>query len=844
MISPVHHIIFLLLFWLISVPGLPGQSNPSVRAKFTDDAIVIDGSLDETAWQNALVIKDFTQLEPVEGRPSEKPTEVRVIFGESNLYIGAILYDEPESVENTLGRRDIYNNADWFLVSIDSYFDRRTAFTFGVNAAGVQLDGHLKDNLRSSGNIITGIDLSWNAIWHSAVRLDDHGWIAEISIPYSMLRFSSDDDQTWGIHFTRRSVRTGEISEWPLISTVERSNFVAHFGHLTDIRKINHRNRIQIQPYILTGVNTSESLSRPGQTSYNSAFDLGGDVKLGLGSNIMLDATINPDFGQVEADPAVLNLTAFETRLTENRPFFMEGADIFRFGIGRSQLFHSRRIGFNNPILGAAKVSGRTDRGLSFGFLGASEGSNLEHTTNYGIGRLSQQIGSYSSTGAILTSYQSPAQHGGWRSFTGGVNWDLRNRDNTYGFEGIAALARRTPQLEDLKDEKGFMAGLVFRKRQGLIHGHLTLLVFSDQYNPNDIGWTTFERDFRNSWANLTYNINNGQSFGPFQRANITYYHNQRFSYADWLNIGDINQLASEWVTRNFRTITTRVRFSDMFGGYDQFETRGLDVWARPYRIDLAGEYTSDERKNWSIGHEGSYSVIKDGARNYGYKVTGRLDLSGRFSFSGYLDLNAGDGEMAWAANESLLRSSEGWLIGGTSPPADPNDIEDFVRFDDRGRLTSITDEMDPLFNDVYYVSVFGQRDTRSVDFTLRGSFGITNRISLQLYNQLFFARGRYQNFQIQQNRDKLVSFDEYPKRNEFSLSSMHMNMVLRWEYQAGSTLYLIWTQGRRERTELNPLAPWGASPYGNDFHQQVNNIRNIFPANSFFVKLNYAFTQ
>mgnify|MGYP007112009864 FL=1 len=232
----------------------------------------------------------------------------------------------------------------------------------------------------------------------------------------------------------------------------------------------------------------------------------GGDIKLGIGPNVILDATIRPDFGQVEADPAVLNLTAFQTLFPEKRPFFLEGADIFKFGIGYSRLYYSRRFGADEPIIAAMKLSGRTNKDLSFGLMGVTAGDDFNPTNNYAVFRASQRIKEFSSAGGILTYYFSPAGKGsGWQSLTGGVDWDIRFNDNKYGFEGILAFSDRFSTDPDAEEQKGMMSSLVLRKRQGIVDGHLAFLMFTDQYNPNDIGWITSEQNWYQIWAIVKY---------------------------------------------------------------------------------------------------------------------------------------------------------------------------------------------------------------------------------------------------------------------------------------------------------------------------------------------------
>ncbi len=834
----------ILLSFLAPFTCIPvfSQGAPSIPAASTRSPITIDGTLDEDAWQNAPVIGDFIQLEPREGLESSRRTEVRVLFGPDDLFIGAIMYDDPSAIENNLGRRDEFNRADWLMISVDSYFNRRSAYTFAVNAAGVQLDGQ-QSGIRSHGPALpVGLDPSWNAIWFSAVNITEEGWIAEIRIPYSMLRFPDVESQTWGLHITRRMPRLGEIAEWPYIPRTERSNLVARYGQITGIREIEPRRNIQFRPYLLSGLDIAENLSVPGTGVRSTRLDIGGDIKVGLGSNIMLDATVNPDFGQVEADPAVLNLTAFETFYTEKRPFFIEGADIFQFGIGISRLFYTRRIGAFEPIIGAAKVSGRSASGLSFGILGASAGANLDPSHNYGVLRASQQFGEYSSAGGILTAYRSPLSGGiGMQSMTGGVDWDTRFFGNTYSFEGIAAFSDRQSLIPGNDRESGFMSGLTFRRREGTIDGHLTLLLFSDRYNPNDIGWTSFEQNFYESWTGLTYNIRRGQAIGPFQRSNIQFYHRQRYSYLEFWNMGDFMRLRSEMMTRKFQMIRLTASFSELLGGYDIWETRGLDRWARPHHIELSGEYNTDERRNWKITPAAGHRIYGDGGSEYSLGLQGLWDIGTRFSFSGRLEGEWENSVTAWASNESFRQIDGIWQIGNEAAAPDRLEPDEYTRFDDLGLLNGIVAGLEPYMPGHYYLPMFGRRDTRSVDLTLRSSLTFTNTFSIQLYTQFFLARGMYDSFSVLTNPDQLADFGAFPKKREFNYKNLQSNLVMRWEYRPGSTVHLVWSHGRRERDELNPLAPWGSSPYRRPVDRQLGDMFRIFPHNTIMIKMDYA---
>jgi len=842
-------IILTLIFSILAISSeLFSQESGSFTASVTNSDIVIDGNLNEGAWKDARAISDLIQYEPAEGEESNFKTTVRILFGKDDLYIGAMLYDKRENIENNLGRRDEYNRADWFMVSIDSYNSGKTAFTFAVNAAGVQLDGQQDDSRRvSSGQVDpllpAGLDVSWDAIWFSGVSITDEGWVAEMRIPYNMLRYSRKEIQTWGIYFLRRIPKSGEVSEWPCIPRNRRNNLVSGYGKITGIRGIDPRPNIQVRPYVLAGLDIFENENLPGKADHNFKYNAGGDIKIGIGPNVILDATIRPDFGQVEADPAVLNLTAFQTLFPEKRPFFLEGADIFKFGIGLSRLFHSRRFGADEPVIAALKLSGRTEKDLSFGLMGVTAGENFNPSNNYAVFRASQRIKEYSSAGGILTYYFSPAGKGtGWQSLTGGVDWDLRFNDNKYGFEGVAAFSDRNSMVQGIKDQEGMMGSLLLRKRQGIVDGHLAFLMFTDQYNPNDIGWITFEQNWYQIWASIKYKLNKGNEFGSFQRGEMRLDYERRLSILGHYDMGSATNLRMTLTTKNFRQIGTGIKLLDPLGGYDLWETRGLWVWARPKGAEISGEFSGDDRKNWKITPKASVRKYDDKGSEYLIDFQGTVNPGTKVSLRASIKGSWENDKTAWASNETFFMDNTSWKISNKSTSPDNLSQEDFTAFDDNGSLAGILADVKEYQPDQYYVPVFGTRDTRSLDFTLRASLTLTSKFSMQLYSQLFAAKGRYDNFSILTNPDRMVAFPEYPKRRDFNYKNLHYNFVTRWEYRPGSAIYLVWSHSRRKDDELNPLAPWNDSLYEQSFGGQVSELFRTFPRNSFMIKIDYAF--
>lgn len=838
----------LLLLFMTGILLLPitltAQDVRTVNAHQIDTSIRIDGFLDEDAWSRAEIATDFRQFTPDEGAPATQQTEVRILYGEGAIYVGAIMYDEnPSLIEQTLGRRDDFNRADWFVVSFDSYYNRQNAYTFGVNAAGIQYDGIRGSGGGPGGPGLSGVDESWDAIWISEVRVTNEGWVVEMEIPYSMLRFPESEIQTWGIHFTRRVPRLGELSEWPLVPRIERDNLIAQFGQLQNIRNIEPRPNIQIRPYMVGGFDSNENPSIPGETVTDTNFDAGADIKVGLGPNVTLDATINPDFGQVEADPAVLNLTAFETFFQEQRPFFIEGIEIYEFSMGQgADILYTRRIGAGDPIIGATKISGRTENGLSFGVLGAITGDDFNPSRNYSVLRGSQQIGNYSSLGGILTFYDSPARFndGRRRSFVGGSDWDFRFADNNYGVRGFATFSHRTLTGAD-ESETGFGTSLSLNKRQGVWMGSIDGEVMSDEFNPNDLGLLR-QNNYISTSGRIEHQINGGRPFSTFQQADVDMNISQNFTYDEGLDLGFGINAGSSWTFTSFQSVGLDVEFENVFGGYDQFETRGLGPRAMPFIAAIEFEYETDDRRTWQLSPEGGWSFYDDGGRSYALGLRGNMNVGSRLDFFANVEGEWEKGVTAWTSNESFRRSGSDWLIGTSSARPTQLSDSDYRAIADGGTLNSILSGVLPFSGDAYYVPVFGERDTRSIDFTFRSTVTFTRNLSLQIYNQLFLARGKYNNFKILRDRDTLSDFSTYPKRDEFSFNSFHSNVVLRWEYRPGSTVFLVWSHGRDTEDQINPLSPFGASPYDRPIGTQISDTFDILPNNSVLLKINYTF--
>ncbi|HXF95772.1 MAG TPA: DUF5916 domain-containing protein, partial [Gemmatimonadales bacterium] len=369
----------------------PG-ARPAVRAVRAGQAVVLDGRLTEALWQGADRVRDFVQRDPVEGAAASESTVVYLAYDDAAIYVAARLFDRaPDSLVARLGRRDVGTDSDRFLVYLDPYYDRRSGFYFGINAAGTLYDGVLYND--------DWDDNSWDGVWEGKAVIDELGWTVEMRIPYSQLRFRTADVQVWGVNFRREIARKAEIAYYAP-RPKNASGFVSRFADLVGIERITPPRRLELMPY----VNTRAAFTRhaPGDpfndgSTYTPA--LGLDLRAGIGSNLTLNATINPDFGQVEVDPAVVNLSDVETFFQEKRPFFIEGSTIFEFGFGGARnfwgfnwahprMFYTRRLGrapqggqpaatyADRPegvnILGALKLTGKVAGRWNVGALAAA----------------------------------------------------------------------------------------------------------------------------------------------------------------------------------------------------------------------------------------------------------------------------------------------------------------------------------------------------------------------------------------------------------------------------------------------------------------------------------------
>lgn len=763
--------------------------------------IKIDGLLDEEIWQLAPRSGDFIQYEPDEGEPASESTFVRVAFDDEALYVGMECYDsEPEKIVKRLTRRDRYIEGDLVNLIIDSHHDHQTAYAFVLYASGTQRDVYYYNDNWSNED--------WDAVWEGRSKIHDWGWVAEFKIPFHCLRFSCEDDPVWGIYFSRRISRKSELDRWLYIPS-SASGFVSHFGHLQGLCDLKSSNKIEVLPYAVSYAETEPAhAGNPDGRDYSG--NVGFDLKYGLTSGVTLNATVNPDFGQVEQDETVLNLSTFETWYPEKRPFFLEGAQIFQTYY---DLFYSRRIGrppslwpedadyyTNRPmattILAAGKVAGKTGSGTSIGILGAMTQKEyadyvdtlgierqavVEPRANYLVARVKQDVLANSEVGAMGTAV---TQSGFDPAYTGGVDWRLRFLDGDYLTDGHVVGSHTAPQ------ESGYGAMMGLEKSggehwRGSIRGDFR----SRELNLNRIGFLG-RPDYLESWLWVQYKTN--EPWWVTRRM----WHNINLGYASNLdgvaltrggNYNNYIELKNYWYVG-------MGTWQDYAKQYSDRETRGGPPAPIPIGQNAWVSVETDSRKWYMIVLEVSGGDTWDGRY---YSVGTYFEFRPRSN----IQVSAGP---SFRSDWSVSR----WL----------KYTEDETGERDR--------------------EIFGEQASKRLDMTVRGTVNFTRDVSLQIYAQPFMAAVDYTNFKALVPPDDYEYvgkdiYDEDVEEPDFNWASFNSNMVLRWEYRPGSTLFLVWAHTRDTTTGF------GNFEFGRDW----DHLFESDATNTFLIKLNYWLT-
>ena len=817
-------------------PAVPTTVATAVAVR-TPEAVVIDGRPDDAIWRTAPVIADFTQFSPVEGGPARYRTEAQVAFDDHDFYVFIRAYDpEPAKISTVLARRDVRPPTDQLKIVIDGFHDRRSGFEFAISPGGVKRDYAIYDDNNEDG--------SWDGVWDVATRVDSLGWTAEFDIPLSQLRYPTSPTHTFGFGVWRDIERDKERVSWPAYRP-SQIGFVSQLGDLTGIDGIPAPRRFDVMPYVV-----AKNEPRPTAAGFqrHQSFTGGADFKYGLTSNFTLDGTVNPDFGQVEQDPAVLNLTVFETFLQEKRPFFLEGTGVYQFPVNSNQvnnagegLFYSRRIGrapqlspyygdASSPtattILGAAKLTGRSAGGLTVGALDAVTGREtgvadltIEPATNYGVLRLQQDLNHHrSGVGLILTtvnrSLDSTSRDLLRRSaYVGGVdarhqfgpghNYQLNAAITATRIDGSPAAV-----LSTQTDPAHY-----YQRPDGPLHVDSTRTALSGDAETIHFakyggGIVVFETSYQR--ISSGYEIND---LGFLNRA-------------DW-------QDQSTWVGLNFlRRTKVYNQFNWNFNEWQDWTGSGDLLLERAVNTNLHVQF----HNNWfahaggtvgQIGATFSDRATRGGPalRQSSYAAPW-VEVQGDQRFVLYPDVFAQivTTDEARTRRTYLTPSLQIRLSARTTPSVGMNysrnedNTQWYGNFTDAGGVTHYT---------------FAHLDQTTVGLTFRVDYTASPTLTLQVYANPFVSKGTYSdvrevvNARAEKYADRFAPY-AVADPGSFDVREFNSSTVLRWEYRPGSSLYLVWTQGRQN---YDPVS--GSSTFSDD----LDKLFGVRPANTFLVK-------
>lgn len=868
---------------------------PTAQASRLQGSIAIDGRLDDAAWDAASPTSGLRQSQPDEGEPASSPLELRILYDDQALYIGARL-TQPGGAVAPLARRDQLLDADGnngsfnslttdkLIVRLDPYHNHLDDAWFEVNPAGVK------------GDQFNG-DPSWDPIWEAATQQDPDGWTAEMRIPFSQLRFSRDREQTWGMQIWRYLDARNEQDMWSFRLRSESSG-PAFFGHLTGLVLANQPRQLEILPYAVTGSRFEKATSGdPYHDGRESRFSAGADLKILLTSNLTLDATLNPDFGQVEVDPSVLNLSAFETYYDEKRPFFIAGASAFRFGGMRCMFcsnssgmsaFYSRRIGRppqlrgyvddisdyadipdNTSILGAGKITGRTESGYTVGIMNAVTGKEearftggldqpegtqvVEPLTNYFVGRLRKEFrGGATTFGGIVTSVSRRMEDGAvenrLRSHAEAVGLDWRHTwaEREYSWMGSALVSNVSGSPEAIARTQRSSAHYFQRPDRSVKSDGL----FDSAYDPTATslrGYGLFSRVGKDSGTLLWEAMTNIRSPG-YEVNDLAFLDRSDFVWFNG-NIGGSWTVPTNWYRSIFTTIGG-AREYNFDGDHTRaalqafFQIEFLNYW-RIRLFGISNATALDDRLTRGgpmvkrAGYDvGSFQLSTDARAKAVFDVVveaarGTGDNTHFFSFRPGVALKP--------ASNIFIQLSPGYTRDQKS--------EQYVR--------SVEDPTATAFYGTRYV--FGYIETTTVSLTTRVNWTFSPNLTLQLFAQPFIASGDYSSFrefaaprvlrkQVYGEDMGTIDFNEetsmytvdpdgegsaeaFSFRNpDFTTSALRGTAVLRWEYRPGSTLFFVWTQ---ERAGFDTRGDF-------DFGRARRAIFDQRPLNVFQIKATY----
>ncbi len=821
--------------------------DPTKKKYFTKElqgeSPTLDGALDDACWQSVEWGTNFIQREPFEGKTATRETAFKILYDARNLYIAFRCYDnDPSKIERRLSRRDGFEG-DWVEINIDSYFDKRSAFSFTITAAGVKGDEFIS-------NDGFNWDSNWDPIWYVDTKIDEQGWTAELRIPLSQLRFANKEVHVWGLQVNRRDFRAEERSHW---QPIERNNsaWVSSFGELHGITGIKPQNQLEILPYVLAQAETFEAEEgNPFATGESQSINFGVDGKIGVTSDLTLDFTINPDFGQVEADPSVVNLDGYQVFFSERRPFFIEGRNIFEQRLTSSEAggsynsdlqFYSRRIGssphgypdlgdneyadvpINTSILGAAKFTGKTTKGLSIGILesvtqkeyaqidfgGERREEVVEPLTNYFVGRLQQDFrGGSTVVGGMFTAVNRDLDDTGLdflhsSAYSGGLDVLHRWNKQMWYVSGKAVFSRVNGSTNAITNTQESFERLYQRVGADHLSVDTTLTTLAGHGGTLRVGRGGGGKRF-NFDAGLTWR-------------------------SPGLELNDIGFLRSSDETVHFLWAGYRIDqpfsvFRNMRFNYNHWfswDFSGLNTY-RAWNVNAHAQFMN----NYGFGsglNVQPYSILTKDLRG-GPAVRKSQVLSNWFyAYSDFRKKIAGEMNMFhyWTMDNSAhVKDYSLWL---TMQPLRTLRVSFGPGVTFRRDDVQWVDNLD-FKGDTRYVT--GRIDQKTFSMSIRLNYTIQPNLTLQYYGQPFISRGRYSRFNHIANPLEVRAEDRYELINDdqivydenddtyavdedldgqadywidnpdFNFVQFRSNLVARWEYIPGSELYLVWSQG------------------------------------------------
>ena len=764
-------LLFLALPFLIFANDSKGKK--TTTAKRTDQEIIIDANLDEQAWQTAEVATGFTQMRPNPGKSASFNTEVKIIYDNEAIYVGAKMYDPaPDSILQELGLRDNFNNTDFFGIVFDTYLDEINGFGFFVTPSGVQMDAKYSS---------FGEDNEWDAVWESKVAITENGWVAEYKIPYSAIRFPKKDVQKWGVNMVRLIRRYREQSFWSELDP-KANGLLTQSGILTGIENIEAPLRLSFTPYVSFYLQ-NYPYNVPERKNTSTSINGGMDLKYGINESFTLDMTLIPDFGQVVSDNEVLNLSPFEVFYNENRSFFTEGTELFSKG----DLFYSRRVGgrpvnyfgvqnellegeiiLENPsesqLYNATKISGRTSGGLGIGFFNATTATTYATVidtfsditrkvltapvTNYNVLVFDQSLKNNSYLTFINTNVMRDGAF--YDANVTGTTFSIQNKSNKYSIWGGGYLSQKYHDGFDSVD-LGYRYKIAAGKVSGNFKFELVHSILSDNYDINDLGFLTRNNTIEYGFG-TRYNI-----YEPFWILNEW----AVSSYISYIRIYDPNayynfgiNLESWGTFKNFTSAGIFSYFEPVLT-YDWFEPRVAGrFYTYPVNFNIGGWISTDYRKKFALDINGNFRPFDDLDRYYtNLTLSPRMRVNDKLSF-------------IYSFNFHYRHQDVGY--------ANITDAEDII---------------------------FGRREVESITNTLTGNYLFNNKMALGLKLRHYWSKADYTSYYLLQE-DGYLGKTDYTGDHDINFNAFNVDLIYTWQFAPGSELSLVWKNAILDFTE------------------------------------------